>query len=447
MRLDSSLAALQDGRLPESFAGLRTQVPLEWIETSLAARGMATVRRRKLPMEQVMWLVIGIALYRDRPIQEVVHRLDLVLPDKEGHRRQVAKGAIPPARERLGEEPLRALFGRTARQWGQESAAHFGWKGLHLFGGDGSTLRIADSAANRKAFPLHQARGHAPGYPQVRVAVIMALGSHVLWDMAFGDFRTSEQALLKPLVEQLPRNSLIVLDKGYVDGEIFQGIAPRQWLVPAKKNQIWRPVKRLGSGESLVELALSQSMREKHPEWPRRYVVRAIWYQRKGFRPRTLLTSLLDAEKYPAREIIELYHQRWELELGYDEIKTHTLERHETLRSQTPEGVRQELWGIGIAYNLVRREMDMTARTMRISPQRLSYRTSLVLIRDLFLWAATAAPGSLPKMLHGLRLDLRQLVLPPRRPERSYPREIKLMWSSYNRNNRHPTMSSKVALN
>ena len=84
-------------------------------------------------------------------------------------------------------------------------------------------------------------------------------------------------------------------------------------------------------------------------------------YQRKGFQPQTLLTSLLDPVAYPAAEIAELYHERWELELGFDEIKTHALEREEALRSRAPERVRQEVWGLAIAYNLVRLHMQHVA--------------------------------------------------------------------------------------
>src|SRR3989442_602970 len=79
--------------------------------------------------------------------------------------------------------------------------------------------------------------------------------------------------------------------------------------------------------------------------------------RRRGFRSQVLLTSLLAPDAYPAREIVALYHERWELEIGFDEVKTHTLERTETLRSKAPQRVLHELWGLGIAYNLVRLEM------------------------------------------------------------------------------------------
>ena len=108
-------------------------------------------------------------------------------------------------------------------------------------------------------------------------------------------------------------------------------------------------------------MEVSHQARKKNPTLPKVWVVRAIRYQRKGFPPQTLLTSLLDPVDYPAEELIGLYHERWELELGYAEIKTEMLEREESIRSKSPTAVAQEMWGILLAYNLVRLEMERVA--------------------------------------------------------------------------------------
>jgi Insertion element 4 transposase N-terminal len=99
MDLKSSLLSLEHGTLPSSFTGLKSHVPVEWIDKSLANGGVATVRRRKLPPDQVMRLVIGMALYRDRSISAVVNDLNLVVPEADGRPGQAAKSAIrnPPA--------------------------------------------------------------------------------------------------------------------------------------------------------------------------------------------------------------------------------------------------------------------------------------------------------------------------------------------------------------
>ena len=168
---------------------------------------------------------------------------------------------------------------------------------------------------------------------------------------------------------------------------------------------------------------------------PSTWTLRAIHYTKKGYPRATLLTSLLDPEKYPAEELIALYHERWETELGYDEVKTHLLDRQETIRSKTPEGVRQELWGIAIAYNLVRVEMERAAAEAGVLPTRISFVGALAMIREEFMWLVSprVTPGAIPASLQRLRKRLKRLVLPPRRSERNYPRAVKLKMSSYPR--------------
>ena len=174
------------------------------------------------------------------------------------------------------------------------------------------------------------------------------------------------------------------------------------------------------------------SGRRDDPSLPRTWVARAIHYQRKGFPPGTLLTTLVDSEEYPASELVALYHERWEIELGYDEIKTEVLEREEAIRSKSSEAVSQELWGILLAYNLVRLEMERVADEAGVEPTRISFISALHLVCDEWLWCAVASPGAIPRHLKNLRAKLARLVLPPRR-SRTYPRAVKIKMSNYPR--------------
>ena len=145
------------------------------------------------------------------------------------------------------------------------------------------------------------------------------------------------------------------------------------------------------------------------------------------------MTSLTDPKAFPASEIVNLYHERWELELGYDEIKTEMLEREETIRCKSVAGVEQELWGIFLAYNLVRLEMERTADRLNVDPVRISFVGSLRLICEEWWWASSASPGAIPKNLARLSARMARLVLPPRRSERRYPRAVKIKMSNYPR--------------
>jgi len=443
MELASSLAALGDGTLPESFEGLKSHVDVEWIQSALARHGVATLRRRKLPAEQVVWLVIGMALYRDRPIAEIVERLDLVLPESDGQRGTLAQGAIPPARDRVGVEPLRSLFETTAQNWALGSAERHRWRGLLVLGADGTCLRVPDTPENREAFGLPESGGRrSAGYPLTRVAALMALRGRLLLDFGIGSYRTDERDLVKPMLDRVPAQSLVVLDRHFVNYPLLDGFhhsgQDRHWLLRLRAGLKWKVVKNLGPGDALVEIEFSAKARRLHPDLPRSFKARLIKSRRKGYRGRVLLTSLLDSKRYPAAEIAGLYDERWELELGYDEIKTDTLDRLECIRSKAPERVKQELWGLVIAYNLVRREMEAVASRLGVPPRRISFRIAFRLVRDLFMWAAVASPGSLPKMVEGLRLDMARFVLPERRNERRYSRAVKIKMSNYARNDSHP---------
>ena len=135
-----------DELLPKFVASLDPA----WIDEALAATGTATIRRRRLPAEQVVWLVIGMCLFRNQSMRELVSMMDLALPGSRGIR--VAPSSIVQARERLGDEPLRWLFERTASTWAHASARTHAWRGLALYGVDGTTLRVPDSPDNRTHF-------------------------------------------------------------------------------------------------------------------------------------------------------------------------------------------------------------------------------------------------------------------------------------------------------
>jgi hypothetical protein len=185
-----------------------------------------------------------------------------------------------------------------------------------------------------------------------------------------------------------------------------------------------------------VELKVSPQAQRADPSLGKVWTARAIRYEIPGFAPGWLLTSLLNNKVYPAREIIALYHERWELEQGYDEIKTEILDREECIRSRIPERVRQEVWGILLAFNLIRLEMERIAEEAEVEPTRISFVMALHLIQDEWLWSASASPGAIPGHLRRLREDMQRYVLPPRRSSRRYPREVKIKMSSYPRKRR-----------
>jgi len=425
-----------------SFALFAQSLDRAWIEQALTTTGTATIRRRKLPAEYVVWLVIGMAMLRDRSIAEVVRHLDLVMPSSTGARQHVSGSALVQARDRLGPDPLAWLFRTTAATWASASAEEHRWRGLAILGVDGSTLRVPDTPENDAHFGrAGTSRGEAAAaYPQLRLVTLMVLRSHLLWDAAFGPYRNGELSLARHLWPRLPERSLLIVDREFATYENFQTLSDpthqRHWLTRAKQGQrmaCLHPIRELAPGDTLVHMRPSTSTRKAQPNLPETLTVRAIHYQRKGFRAQSLLTSLLDPVAFPAAEIIALYHERWELELAYDEVKTHTLEREEaSLRCRNPERVSQELWGLAVAYNLVRLTMADVARRAGVLPNQISYRHTLHFVRAFWISAWLASPGVLPRRLQALHNELPLLLLPPRRT-RNHPRAVKIKMSNYPR--------------
>ena len=438
MRFSESLDCVASFPAERHFGRLQSHIPEQWFVDALEATGTATIRRRRLPAEQVVWLVLAMALFRNLSIEELVERLNIALPRPDGA--SIAKSAIPGARARLGSEPMEFLFRRSGTVWAHESAARDRWRGLSLYGVDGTTVRVPDSRENRTTFGDQATRnGEVSGYPLVRVIGLMALRSHLLASAAICGFSEhGELGAATSLWSEVPDSSLTIIDRGFSYSEIFHSISSggpnRHWLTRLRKTQKVHRKKRLDRGDYLVEIEVRPVARSKNPKLPPTIAARVITYRRPGFKPKRLLTSLLDDKKFPADELIALYHERWEIELGYSELKTRLLAREESIRSKSPEGVRQELWGLLLTYNLIRLEIERAATEARVSPLRISFVHAMHTIQTDWLIAAyLAAPGRSAEFLEQLRYNVKSLILPPRRPERSYPRTVKLKMSNYDR--------------
>ena len=414
---------------PASFARLSEHLPLAWIEQALAASGTASVRRRRLPAEQVVWLVIALALYRHQSIPDVLETLDLALPNDANA--CVSKSGIAQARERLGDKPLLWLFEQTARAWVAQDAAHYKWKGLALYAMDGTTFRTADSPENRLHFGAQSyASGKVASYPQVRGVSLTAIPTHLVADIAFGCYGRNEMLYAKGLIERVPDHSLTIFDKGFLAAEILWGLrmggSERHFLIPAKKNLQWELLSG-SEDDGIVQMKVSPQARTKNPALPENWTARAI---RDKDSDRILLTSLTDRRRFKPADILACYRRRWEIETSYRELKQTMLGAELTLRSRQPEGVHQEIWGALIAYNLVRLEMAKAALEARVEPTDLSFVLALRLIQGELIWAAGMAPGKLPAHLQRMRTKL-QLAIVQKRRGRICPRVVKALPKRY----------------
>lgn len=416
----------------DAFERFAASVEPGFVAAALSATGTATLRKRKLPAEQAVWLVLGMSLFRNLSIAEVARELSLVLPDGKGNA-AVAPSALSQARARIGPAPVKWLFEKTGANWSYAAADASRWRGLSLFVVDGSSVRVPDSVENRAHFGGRANQRSDSGYPLVKMVTLMAARSHLLVAARFAPYNTSELALAKELWPKIPSDALALVDRGFFFAEVLEPLRARgtHWLTRGRKKTSYRVVTELGPGDMVVEMNVSHEARQRDPSLPKTWTARAIRYQRRGFPEQLVFTSLLDAKRFPAAEVVALYHERWEIELGYDEVKTDMLEREESIRSRTVAGVEQELWGLLLGYNLVRLEMTRIAAEANVPPNRISFRAALRLIRRALISLVWASPGVIPKRLAALREDVAFYVLPPRRRERAYPRVVKTKMSHY----------------
>jgi len=431
---------------PSGIARFQESLDLQWVDEALEATGKASTRRRKLPAEQAVWLVLGMALFEDRSIEAVVDHLDLVLPGVGS----LAPSAVTQARYRLGPEPLEALFHRVADAWA-DSPGLGGYRGLSLHAVDGTCMRVQDTDENFEFFgkPGGRSGPSDAGYPQLRLAALLNLSTRLLSDVRFGPYSVGEQTLAAELWAKLPPKSLTILDRGFVNYAVFASLLDRgedrHILVRMRANMKPRFTKKLPDGSWLATLDPSTNARADNPDIRSEIRGRVIGYEHPGGKPGQLFTTLTDHEEYSSPELIELYHDRWEIELAFDELKTHMHERRESLRSKKPEGVQQEVWGLLLVYNLVRREMLLAAEEHGLEPKRISFRNALMWIRNCWLIAWQTKPGNIPKHLGQLRSTLDILILPERRSKRRYPRHVKIKMSKFKRNRGKRTPPAEVA--
>lgn len=422
-------AILFANEVPEPFDWNRLgdHLPYEWIEAALEEKGKASIRHRRLPAQQVVWLVIALALYRHRAIGEVLAELDLALPDMAVP--FVTDGAVTRARQRLGAEPVEWLCQMSAKAWSSQDKESYLFNGLVLLAMDGTTLRTADSVANRAHFGAQAyAKGTVASYPQVRGVTLTHVPTHLVVDARFGPYAVSEKTFAMDLLGSITDDSLTVVDKGFLAAEFLWSLISnghnRHFLIPAKSNTKWVVIEG-GPDDAIVEMKVSSAARKQAPELPTTWRARALAMVDAKGQKQFLLTSLTDRIKFKAADLIACYARRWHIETSYRELKQSMMGMALTLRSQTVDGVMQEIWGAIIAYNLVRLEMAKAALDGKCAPTDISFVRAFHTIQYELHWAAaTRAQGKLPKLLQNMRQRL-VTELTVKRPGRKHDRVVK----------------------
>lgn len=408
---------------------LGEHLPVEWIEEAVQRTDATSIRHRRLPAEQVVWLMVALALYRHQSISEVLDTLGLAVPNERAP--FVSKSAAAQARQRLGSDPLKWLFDHSAQHWCSQDRRAYIFKGLVLFAMDGTTLRTHDNAETREHFGAQNySSGAIASYPQVRGVTLTALSTHLVHSAAFGQYGTNEMLYAKQLIDGIPNDSLTVFDRGFLSAEILcaltRGGSERHFVIPTKSNTRWEVIEGDENGDDFtVRMRVSPQARAKCAELPEFWEARAISVVDEQGRKRVLLTSLCDRRRYKPADVAKCYERRWGIETSYRELKQTMLGSALTLRSKTVDGVYQEIWGTLIAYNLIRLEIAKAALVVKCEPTEVSFIRAFHLIQFELQWAATTKSyGKLPSSMKHLRERMVSL-LNDERPDRKFDRAVK----------------------
>ena len=361
--------------------------PLSSIGPVLSKTGTASVRQRDLPAQVVVYYVIALALYMQSSYREVLRcLLEAVqwLRDPSAGVRVAGKSGISQARTRLGWEPLRQLHDELVKPIAMRETRGAWYRTWRLVSLDGSTFDVADEKANEEAFSRPGASRGVSAYPQIRFVSLVENGTHVLFGSQMDSYRTGEITLAKAVLPRLGKGMLCLADRNFFGFELWQLAqgtgADLLWRM--KKNMRMACQKRLPDGSYLSRVYPSER------DWRHQtngIDLRVIDYRLEGIEGAEpiyrLATTVLDPAKAPAEELAALYHERWEIETAFDELKTHLRGAKIVLRSKTPDLVRQEFYGLLMAHFAIRGLMHEAALKADEDPDRLSFLHAVRVVR------------------------------------------------------------------
>ncbi len=361
--------------------------PPDKVRAALAASKKESVRQRDLPAHVVVYYVIALALYMQSSYREVLRCLlegIQWLAEPTAGINVAGNSGISQARTRLGWEPVRQLHDAVVKPIAVVDTKGAWYRAWRLVSIDGSTLDIADEKGNDEAFGRPGSSRGKSAYPQIRFVSLVENGTHVLFGSRMAGYATSEVALAKTVLPSLCTGMLCLADRGFFGFELWnQAAATTADLLWRVKKNIRLPCeKRLPDGSYLSRIYPSQQGQRRGHQG---VVVRVIEYQLEGVEEAEplyrLATTILDHDHAPAAELAALYHDRWEIETAFDELKTHLRGAHIVLRSKTPELVRQEFYGLIMAHFAVRGLMHEAALRASKDPDRLSFLHAVRIVR------------------------------------------------------------------
>lgn len=406
----------REGRFAPGHLGELTRiVSADLVDAALENTGRVQRRVRVLPSRVVVYVLLAGALFAEIGYQQVWARLVAGLDPAT----VAAPGssALSQALRRIGVAPLRDLF--TLLRGPAIGATR--WHGLLVCAIDGTSMFVPNSAANAAAFGRQTGRIDAEsGYPMLRMLTVVACGTRTVIDAVFGAYGVGETTYAPKLLDCLKPGMLLLADRNFAVTALVEQIASAhaELLIRCKDARVLPAIQTLPDRTWLARMGsvtvrvIDASITVRFAGGPTR---------RGHYR---LVTTLLDEKQYPADELVDLYHQRWEIETSYLELKS-TMLGGRVLRAATPAGITQEVYALLITYQALRTAIADTALTRPgIDPDRLSFTVALQAARDQVIHAAAAITATTVDLIGRIGAAVLNQPLPARR-SRSSPRVVK----------------------
>ena len=417
--------AVADGVFAPGHLGELTRiVPCDRVDAVLAECGATQQRLRKLPARVVVWLLPAAALCEECG-EPAVWSKRTSAPRSLPVPRITATG-LWQARARLGVRPVRALFDLLRGPACAVRTAGARWAGLLVVAIDGTHLDVPDDPAVRarlgKSSNQYTA---ASGYPQILLVALVACGTRAIIDAAFGPRTSGETTYGRRLTRSLHSGMIVLLDRGFASNAYLQAVAGTGAAFLARLSAARKPpvLRRFEDGSYLSRIGALQ--------------VRIIECQitiatSAGKRTGVyrVATTLLDPHRYPAFELVKLYHERWEVESAYFAIKKSMLGRR-VLRARTLPGIAQEVYALLAVYQAIRIAMaDATGAIPDTDPDRASFSIALQAARDQVVQAAGVIADTTIDLIGAIGRAVLDHLMPARRL-RTSPRSVKRPLSRY----------------
>jgi len=382
-----------------------------------------------------IWVFLSQCLSPDHSCRDAVARLAAW---------RVAQGRVPcsadtsaycTARDGLPEATCHELVRRTGRELEAQAPAAWLWHGRRVRVVDGSTITMPDTPQNQAEYPQAKTQKPGCGFPIARVLVVFSLSVGVVLEAAISKYegkQTGENSMFRTLHDLLAPGDVVLADRYFSGWFDLALLAQRGADVVVRKHQLratdFRTGQRLGHDDHLVRWS-----KPPRPEWmtPEQYAALPdelllrevrVRVKQRGFRTKTVVvvTTLLDAEEFPADEIAEFYRRRWQAELYLRSLKIVLQMDH--LRCRKPHRVRNEFYMHLLAYNLVRRVMALAAIETDTPAWQISFKGTLQILSNFLPLLASCMPldAGCAALVGGVATHL-----VGKRPDRYEPRRVK----------------------